>query len=51
MIDAEKWDKASDEVKMETVKIIKAVMNENTITKSDNQLITDYLLNKCEEVK
>lgn len=46
MIDIEKWEKASDEVKMQAIKTIKAVMNENTVTKANNQIITDYLLGK-----
>ena len=46
MIDAEKWKNASDEVKMQAIEIIKAVMNENLLTKNDNQNITDYLLGK-----
>ncbi len=46
MIDHEKWEKASDEVKMQAIEIIKAVMNENTVTKADNAIITDYLLGK-----
>lgn len=51
MIDAEKWKAASDELKMQTIKVIKSVMNENTITKADNAIITDYLLDKVEEDK
>lgn len=46
MIDQEKWGNASDEVKMQAIETIKAVMNENTVTKADNQIITDYLLGK-----
>lgn len=46
MIDAEKWAAASDEVKMQAVETIKAVMNENAVTKADNAIITDYLLGK-----
>ena len=46
MIDVEKWNKASDEAKMQAIETIKAVMNENTLTKSDNAIITDYLLGK-----
>ena len=51
MIDTNKWNEASDELKMETVKVIKSVMNDNAITKADNALITDYLLNKVQEDK
>lgn len=46
MIDADKWQKASDEVKMQAIETIKAVANENAITKADNAFITDYLLGK-----
>ena len=46
MIDAEKWKKASDEAKMQAIETIKAVVNENLLTKNDNQIITDYLLGK-----
>lgn len=49
MIDVEKWNKVTDEEKMSAIESIKAVMNENTLTKSDNALITDYLLNKVKE--
>lgn len=48
MIDLEKWNKASDEMKMQAVKIMKAVMNENAITKADNAIVTDYLLARME---
>lgn len=51
MIDLEKWEKASDDTKMQAVKIIKAVMNENTVTKADNAIITEYLLGKVEGEK
>lgn len=49
MIDPEKWEKATDEVKMQAIKTIKAVCNENAVTKADNAIITDYLLNKVDE--
>lgn len=49
MIDVNKWNEADDELKMITVKVIKRVMNDNAITKADNALITDYLLNKVKE--
>ena len=48
MIDVEKWNAASDEVKMQAVKTIKAIMNENAVTKADNAIITEYLLGKVE---
>ncbi len=49
MIDTKKWNEANDELKMMTVKVVKSVMSENAITKSDSALITDYLLNKVQE--
>lgn len=49
MIDIEKWNAASDEMKMQAVKTIKNVMNENAVTKYDNALITEYLIGKVEE--
>ena len=48
MIDPEKWAKATDETKLQAIQIIKAVMNENTVTKADNAIITDFLLGKVE---
>ncbi len=51
MIDMEKWNAASDEVKMQAVRTIKAVMNENAVTKADNAIITEYLLGKVEGEK
>ena len=48
MIDTEKWAKASDETKLQAIQIIKAVMNENAVTKADNAIITDFLLKKVE---
>lgn len=48
MIDPKKWERLSDEQKMNTIKVIRAVMTENSVTKADNRLITDYLVNKCE---
>ena len=51
MIDPDKWEVASDEVKMQAIKTIKAVCNDNAITKADNAIITSYLLNKVEEDK
>lgn len=49
MIDVEKWNKASDEAKMQAIETIKAVMNENTLTKADNAIITDFLLGKVKD--
>lgn len=49
MIDTNKWNEANDELKMMTVKVIKSVMSDNAVTKSDSALITDYLLNKVQE--
>lgn len=49
MIDPDKWAAATDEVKMQAIKTIKAVCNENAVTKADNAIITNYLLNKVEE--
>lgn len=46
MIDPEKWAAASDEMKMKAVEAIKAVMNENALTKADNAIVTDFLLGK-----
>ena len=46
MIDIEKWNAATDETKMKAVETIKEVMNENTLTKADNAIITDFLLGK-----
>lgn len=48
MIDAEKWEKASDEARMQAIKTIREVMNPNAVTKADNAIITDYLLNKVD---
>lgn len=47
----EKWNVASDEMKMQAVKTIKGVLNENTLTKADNAIITEYLLGKVEGAK
>ena len=33
---------------MQAIKTIKAVMNENAVTKADNAIITEYLLGKVE---
>lgn len=49
MIDTEKWAAANDELKMQTVEVIKSVINENAVTKADNAIITDYLLNKVKK--
>ena len=51
MIDLEKWNSASDDVKMQAIKAIKAIANENVLTKADNAIITDYLLGKVEGEK
>lgn len=51
MIDLEKWKKASDHEKMQAIKSIKAVLNENTLTKADNAIITEFLLRKVEGEK
>ena len=48
MIDLEKWNAASDKTKMDAIKTIKAVMNDNAVTKADNAIITEYLLGKVE---
>lgn len=51
MIDQEKWKDASDEMKMQTIKIMKSVVKDSCITKTDNEIIADYLLSKVEEDK
>lgn len=48
MIDANKWEQASRDEKLEAVRIIKAIMNDNTLTKADNALITDFLLEEVD---
>lgn len=47
MIDVEKWEKASDEMKMQAAEVVKGVMKENTLTKQDNQLLREFLLGKA----
>lgn len=49
MIDETKWNKASDEQKMNAIKVIRDFMIEKSVTKADNKLITDYLLKKMRE--
>ena len=49
MIDLEKWNAASDEMKMQAVKTVKNVMKEDAVTKADNALIVEYLIGKVEE--
>lgn len=51
MIDPEKWNAASDEMKMQTIKVMKTVVKDSSITKTDNEIIADYLLDKVEEDK
>ena len=48
MIDLEKWNSASDETKMQAIKAIKAIANENVLTKADNAIITEFLLGKVQ---
>ena len=47
MIDEEKWADATKKEKMDAIKAIKAIANENTLTKADNALITDFLLEEA----
>lgn len=49
MIDPKKWENSSDEIKLMACRIIKAVFDEDKVTKADTKLITDFLVNKCEE--
>ena len=42
MIDPKKWEEATEEMKMMTVKVINNVATENSITKSDTKLITEF---------
>lgn len=49
MIGEKKWKAASDEIKLQAIEIIRTVMNENTVTKADSALITDFLLKKVKE--
>lgn len=49
MIDTNKWNSATDAEKMQAVKVIKGIMNDNAVTKADNAIITEYLLGKVEE--
>ncbi len=48
MIDKDKWEASSDDMKMKAIKVIRELMTENSVTKADNRLITDYLLKRCE---
>lgn len=48
MIDQKKWEAATDEQKMNAIKVIRDFMTENAVTKADNRLITDYLVKRCE---
>ena len=48
MIDKDKWEASSDDMKMTSIKVIRELMTENSVTKADNRLITDYLLKRCE---
>ena len=48
MIDPKKWENCTDEMKMQVIKVIRAVMTDNSVTKADNKLITDFLIDKCE---
>ena len=49
MIDTEKWENASREQKLNAIKVIKTIMNDNTLTKADNALMTDFLLEEVSE--
>lgn len=49
MIDKNKWDLASDDVKMQAIRTIKAVVREESVTKADNAIITEYLLGKVDK--
>lgn len=49
MIDKAKWDKASEDVKMSAINVIKAVMNNKLVTKTDNEIIVEFLLGKTEK--
>ena len=49
MIDKNKWDSASDDVKMQAVRTIKEVVREESVSKADNALITEFLLRKVDE--
>lgn len=46
MIDPEKWEKASDEEKLNAIEAVKKVMKEDALTKADNAIITSYLFGK-----
>lgn len=49
MIDPKKWEEATEEMKMMTVKVINTVATDNSITKADTKLITEFMLSKIEE--
>lgn len=49
MIDPEKWNAASDEMKMQTIKVMKTIVKDSCITKTDNEIVADYLLEKVED--
>lgn len=49
MIDKNKWDSASDDVKMQAIRAIKELVREESVSKADNALITEFLLRKVDE--
>lgn len=46
MIDKDKWEKCPDDMKMKTIEVIRSVVTDRSVTKSDHQLINDYLLSR-----
>ena len=48
MIDAEKWNQATDEQKLQMCKSVKETGNTRTVTKDDWKLMFEFLLEKVQ---